>query len=1043
MADRIPKSTDDAKKMAVKALTGAGIPELVARLIVAGVAAIGKKVGTGAAVRFDDFARQKVPGYERLRSFLEKEIFAPDPVLEKLDQIGSELLSEFSDVLAALASLDVLTREGRLGNLETQGFLRIPVALSIERESPTTLLAAHNEFVPLIGRDQELSRLQEFLERDDPFRWIVLTGAGGVGKSRLALEFAKRAADRGWAAGFMDAGNLDLFVHEDAFPGWAPPLDTLIVIDYAARKVDDLKRLLQRGARYALGPGNNRASPRLRVILLERQAAEREGWLASIFTSAEGDLRQALHQMQDSPPALELLPPVVDDPVATTRELLAAASGRWQSLFHEETPDVSSLSDESIEGLNERLERKPLYLLAAAVSAFHHKSLMALEEWTWKELLDDLVQWEKRHWLSILHPTDDKLPAILVYRAAAALQFLGELRRENRKALEEFIDWDLKQFGYGNTPGWGSVLWALERVLPPGEEGTLRPLQPDLLGEAFAVRALSESKNRVSPVVTIQKILDLTPGRQTTWSLLFQACADLRYTEGYQDIEKWLETLFEKLDLEDLQEADRAMPEPHVDLEPLRARLRQHIVVITGEIGKPAAELAAALANLSVAFARAGRRQEALEPAQEAVDIYRKLNQQNPDAFPPELAASLNNLALSLSELGQRQEAVKPAGEAVAIYRNLAQHNSDAFLPNLAMSLNNLATFLSELGQRQEALKPAQEAATIYRNLVQRNQDAFLPDLATSLNNLAAFLSNLGRRQEALKPAQEAVQIRRQLAQRNPDAFLPDLATSLNNLAAFLSELGRRQEAVKPAQEAVQIYRKLAERNPDAFLPDLAASLNNLAIRLSQLGQRQEALEPAQEAVQIRRKLAQRSPDTFFPDLAASLNNLAILLTKLGRRQEALEPAQEAVDIRRKLAQRNPDAFLPDLAGSLNNLALFLTQLGRLREALTPAHGAVDIYRKLARVNSRAFRPDLARSLGTLGGILLRDGQPGEAEKVFREGLTEVLPLARELPEAFAELVSSLLSGYGMACKQSGLQPDGKLVREVQQVLEQATGERG
>ena len=55
---------------------------------------------------------------------------------------------------------------------------------------PRTLPESPN---PLIGRDTELAELAELLARRDA-RLIVLTGAGGSGKTRLALEAARRAA---------------------------------------------------------------------------------------------------------------------------------------------------------------------------------------------------------------------------------------------------------------------------------------------------------------------------------------------------------------------------------------------------------------------------------------------------------------------------------------------------------------------------------------------------------------------------------------------------------------------------------------------------------------------------------------------------------------------------------------------------------------------------------------------------------------------------------------------------------------------------------
>src|SRR5262249_445825 len=40
-----------------------------------------------------------------------------------------------------------------------------------------------------VGRDAEIDKLSEFLDGpEQPFRWMVLHGSGGVGKSRLALE---------------------------------------------------------------------------------------------------------------------------------------------------------------------------------------------------------------------------------------------------------------------------------------------------------------------------------------------------------------------------------------------------------------------------------------------------------------------------------------------------------------------------------------------------------------------------------------------------------------------------------------------------------------------------------------------------------------------------------------------------------------------------------------------------------------------------------------------------------------------------------------
>lgn len=51
---------------------------------------------------------------------------------------------------------------------------------------------------PLVGRDDELSRLLAALARDD-VRGVVVVGDAGVGKSRLAAATCARAAEQGMA----------------------------------------------------------------------------------------------------------------------------------------------------------------------------------------------------------------------------------------------------------------------------------------------------------------------------------------------------------------------------------------------------------------------------------------------------------------------------------------------------------------------------------------------------------------------------------------------------------------------------------------------------------------------------------------------------------------------------------------------------------------------------------------------------------------------------------------------------------------------------
>jgi DNA-binding SARP family transcriptional activator len=63
--------------------------------------------------------------------------------------------------------------------------------------SPFEPVAPPEALTRLIGRDDEVERLVEIVAKEGD-RLVVLTGPGGVGKSRLGTEVARRIAEAGW-----------------------------------------------------------------------------------------------------------------------------------------------------------------------------------------------------------------------------------------------------------------------------------------------------------------------------------------------------------------------------------------------------------------------------------------------------------------------------------------------------------------------------------------------------------------------------------------------------------------------------------------------------------------------------------------------------------------------------------------------------------------------------------------------------------------------------------------------------------------------------
>jgi len=226
----------------------------------------------------------------------------------------------------------------------------------------------------------------------------------------------------------------------------------------------------------------------------------------------------------------------------------------------------------------------------------------------------------------------------------------------------------------------------------------------------------------------------------------------------------------------------------------------------------------------------------------------------------PRIATLYEELSSLYSAIGQREEALQAAQEAVEILRQLAQQPPQAFFPELAMSLNNLGAMLSALGRREEALQATQEAAEIFRRLAQQLPQAFLPDLAHSLHNLGAGLSALGQREGALAATQEAVALRHQLARQHLQAFLPYLAKSLGTHGSVLLGLGHAREAREAFAEGLRILLPFLRAQPAAF--------QELASALLQGYQRAcEALGEAPDAPLIREISRNLVTPTIEPDV--------------------------------------------------------------------------------------------------------------------------------------------------------------------------------
>jgi tetratricopeptide (TPR) repeat protein len=243
----------------------------------------------------------------------------------------------------------------------------------------------------------------------------------------------------------------------------------------------------------------------------------------------------------------------------------------------------------------------------------------------------------------------------------------------------------------------------------------------------------------------------------------------------------------------------------------------------------------------------------------------------------PGVAAGLGNLAGLLMATNRVAEAEPLYRRALAI----DEATYGAGHPEVATDLNNLAALLRATNREAEAEPLCRRALAIDEATYGMDH----PEVAADLDNLADLLRDTSRTAEA-EPL-----IRRALAidEANLGPNHPKVATRLNNLASLLLETGRTTEAEPLLRRAVAIDE--ASLGPNH--PNVAVRLSNLAKVLRNRNQPADAEQLYRRALAIDE--AGRGPS--HPNIAVRLVNLAKLLSDEHRDAEAEPPYRRALAI--------------------------------------------------------------------------------------------------------------------------------------------------
>lgn len=782
--------------------------------------------------------------------------------------------------------------------------------------SPAGLLAPRLVVVPFAGRRQELEDLIEWCTGDNDRKVRLITGPGGVGKSRLAHELAQRLAGLGWSS-FEVPSRREADILRDV--RGATSGRVLLVVDYAETRAH-LSALLD-----AASVDNGR---RVRVLLLARSVGE---WWERL-TAHSAVTRELLRRSYDNTDlSVDLKTDHTNDTIV--KEAAAAFAGR---LGVAPVPDIHVVSRP---GRTRILDLHAAALVgvlkARASGAAAAVTLPA------SDVLEELLGHEQHYWYGSAESAGllDG-PHGVTYRAirqlVAVTSLLGAATYGDALGIVRRV--------VPEVPAVKIVQWLRELHPPTGDLLWLGNLQPDRVAELHVLRELERSPDLADRCLTgldtrqalsaMTALVRLTVDRfdepdELATGLHLVDVAVARLPDDLNTLLAVVTTLPRKtvvLAASTVTLVRRTLDAVPLDDEPLKARM---------------------LSELGMRSYQAGYFADALAAETEAVEIHRRLAANDPTTYLPALARSLSILGKWRAYRGDPQAALEAEQESVAIRERLVEHDGASHhRSHLALSLTNLGNWLAWTGHPADAIAPAARATEIRRRL-DPEDPVNRRDLGEALSHLAHWYADVRRYDEALPPAREAVALRRELARVDPDLHQSDYSISLSNLGTWLTRRsgvlasdGRDAEAkasltegLASLTEAIDLQRRLSREVALRYPFDLAISMSRLSEAQTLRGQFDEALACVDEAITLQRSQISAHPHRVPPYLAHSLCQRGTILIETGNSEQAIAPLAEAVSIHRELHARLPARYGPGLNTALTLSAQAMRALGRFTEA--------------------------------------------------------------------------------------------------------------
>lgn len=704
------------------------------------------------------------------------------------------------------------------------------------------------------GREIWLENLHQSLAERPSARATAIAGKavhglGGVGKTRLAVEYAWRHTGEFRAAFFVVAGSrfdlrrslaalaspilLNLPEREAAEEeireaavlrwlrtnsGWLLILDN-VDTEEAAQAVDALLAQLQGGHVLLTGRITRWSTG---VEAFELDLLEPEAAVTFLLARTQGRRRPAKDdwtQAAEIARELGYLPLALEQVGAYVAERRLTLSGYLE--------DWLIRRERVLEWFDSRLS--------------HYPASLAMTWQTSVDLLSDAARQllERLAWLG-----PEPIPESLLESKATRSSLLGRLLPFPRRSL--------------TSPGVEALVeletYSLVTRSAEAPRFTVHRLVQDVTR-----LSLQGNRRRVALAAALACVDDAFVGDVRdvrTWSQIEPLAPHVRAVTNYGDQAGIFDPTARLINDLGLLYGAKAL---FSEAEPL---LRRALAIVETSHGPQDPVVANGLNNLAALLRETNRLTEAEPLLRRAVAI-------NEKSLGPEhssVAESLFNLTMLLKDTNRLAEAEPLMRRALAIYEKSfgSEH------PRVALSLNNLAQLLQDTNRLDEAEVLTRKALAID----EKHYGLQHPAVALDLSNLAGLLYSTDRVAEA-EPLMRRALV---LDEKSYGAEHPFVAIRLNNLARILQSMDRLTEAEPLLRRSLAIVETCYE--PEHA--DVATPLNNLALLLKATKKLTEAQPLFQRVLEIFLAFERRTGFKH-PHLNLAVGNYSSLLSEMGR----------------------------------------------------------------------------------------------------------------------------------------------------------------